>query len=150
MSNFAKFVVATALIVSPALATDFKVSGTYSDATFHYLKISTGDLDGDGANDDSVIRLACSNSAISGAWIYAPRDVATGQASGKRMHKPMTITKEWGATTPQLAKGGSWDLATMKGAKTMSSDDWHAISVKGLDGACPAGKVSHQDLSFTK
>src|SRR6187551_500887 len=34
--------------------------------------------------------------------ITAPRDVATGQASGKRQHGPVTITKEWGASSPQL------------------------------------------------
>lgn len=28
--------------------------------------------------------------------VVAPRDRASGMASGKRMHKPMTITKEWG------------------------------------------------------
>lgn len=39
--------------------------------------------------------------------VKAPRDVATGQASGKRQHKPITITKEWGASTPQLAKTSS-------------------------------------------
>ncbi len=34
--------------------------------------------------------------------IGAPRDVPTGQASGKRQHSPVTITKEWGAASPQL------------------------------------------------
>ena len=28
--------------------------------------------------------------------VVSPRDAASGQASGKRMHKPITITKEWG------------------------------------------------------
>jgi len=32
----------------------------------------------------------------------APRDLATGQASGKRMHKPLTITKEVDAASPKL------------------------------------------------
>jgi type VI secretion system secreted protein Hcp len=32
----------------------------------------------------------------------SPRDVATGQASGKRQHKPILLTKEWGAASPQL------------------------------------------------
>jgi|tagenome__1003787_1003787.scaffolds.fasta_scaffold20693633_2 type VI secretion system secreted protein Hcp len=32
----------------------------------------------------------------------SPRDVATGHASGKRTHKPILITKEWGAASPQL------------------------------------------------
>ena len=34
--------------------------------------------------------------------IKSPRDLATGQASGKRMHKPVTITKEWSAASPIL------------------------------------------------
>ncbi len=34
--------------------------------------------------------------------VQSPRDVATGQASGKRQHKPVAITKEWGPATPQL------------------------------------------------
>jgi type VI secretion system secreted protein Hcp len=32
----------------------------------------------------------------------SPRDLATGQASGKRQHKPIRFTKEWGAASPQL------------------------------------------------
>ena len=32
----------------------------------------------------------------------SPRDAATGQASGKRIHKPIMITKEWDAASPQL------------------------------------------------
>lgn len=46
--------------------------------------VVVGDLDGDGKLDR----------------VLAPRDIATGQASGKRMHKPFTITKEWGASSP--------------------------------------------------
>lgn len=34
--------------------------------------------------------------------ITSPRDVATGMASGKRQHKPITFTKEWGASSPML------------------------------------------------
>ena len=39
------------------------------------------------------------------AFSYAgqvPYDANSGQASGKRQHKPITITKEWGAASPQL------------------------------------------------
>lgn len=32
----------------------------------------------------------------------SPRDAASGLASGKRQHKPVMITKEWDATSPQL------------------------------------------------
>ena len=35
--------------------------------------------------------------------IVAPRDAASGMPTGKRMHKPMTIVKEWGAASPKLS-----------------------------------------------
>jgi type VI secretion system secreted protein Hcp len=34
--------------------------------------------------------------------VISPYDVATGQASGKRQHEPVVITKEWGASSPQF------------------------------------------------
>jgi type VI secretion system secreted protein Hcp len=34
--------------------------------------------------------------------IKLPRDAATGLASGRPQHLPLTITKEWGAASPQL------------------------------------------------
>ncbi len=33
--------------------------------------------------------------------VTSPRDVATGQASGKRQWHPVVIVKEWGAASPQ-------------------------------------------------
>jgi type VI secretion system secreted protein Hcp len=36
--------------------------------------------------------------------IQSPRDIATGQASGKRMHKPLVITKEVDKSSPLLMK----------------------------------------------
>jgi type VI secretion system secreted protein Hcp len=33
--------------------------------------------------------------------IKSPRDIATGQASGKRQWSPVKIVKEWGAASPQ-------------------------------------------------
>jgi hypothetical protein len=35
--------------------------------------------------------------------IVSPRDAASGLPTGKRQHKPVRITKEWGAATPMLA-----------------------------------------------
>jgi type VI secretion system secreted protein Hcp len=39
-----------------------------------------------------------------GFWyeVKSPRNVATGQASGKRQHFPVVITKEWGPASPML------------------------------------------------
>lgn len=37
-----------------------------------------------------------------GYELKSPRDIASGQASGKRQHYPVVFTKEWGAASPQL------------------------------------------------
>lgn len=34
--------------------------------------------------------------------VISPRDVASGQATGKRQHLPIRMVKEWGAASPQL------------------------------------------------
>lgn len=34
--------------------------------------------------------------------VQSPRDIATGQASGKRQWSPVRIVKEWGPSSPQL------------------------------------------------
>jgi len=149
MRNFAFAALAFGL-AAPAAATDFTVVGQASAVSFTYVKIEW--TRSAGVTETGVIRLACVGGSPSSAAIYAPRDMATGMASGKRMHKSFTIVKEWGAASPSLSKG-SWDLATNKGGKTMAMDDWQAINVTGLDGACaaePSGKVNVQDLSVTK
>ena len=159
MTKSAKFALIVLVAASPAMATDFTVTGTYSDGISRYLHIATGDLDGDGTNDDGVLRLACSGGAVSHAWIYAPREAGSGMATGKRQHGSVTFIKEWGAASRQMAavKGGydlksgtkrgssssaSWDLATNKGgrvAKTMAMDDWSEVTVTKLDAACSPG-----------
>ena len=57
---------------------------------------STGDLDGDGDLDFHL--TIDENEGIE------LRDRSTGMATGKRAHKPVTFTKEWGASTPILFK----------------------------------------------
>jgi type VI secretion system secreted protein Hcp len=39
--------------------------------------------------------------------LVSPRDPATGQASGKRQHKPVVITKEWGPSMPQFLQAAA-------------------------------------------
>src|SRR5262245_4871597 len=36
------------------------------------------------------------------AAIVSPRDAASGQATGRRVHSPLTIVKTWDANTPLL------------------------------------------------
>jgi FG-GAP repeat protein len=52
-------------------------------------KVATGDVNGDGKAD-----VTLSN----GSNVTKSRDLATGQASGKRQHEPVTVQKEVGTT----------------------------------------------------
>jgi len=81
-------------------------------ATGRRSTIVTGDVDGDGLDDNAVVapRDAASGLATgrrmhkpylmtkeldaNGYEVVAPRDAASGLATGRRMHKPMVITKE--------------------------------------------------------
>lgn len=61
--------------------------------------------------------------------VKSPRDVATGQASGKRMHKPIMITKEFNRTKPDnmitiVDNGSSITF------KTSPVDSWNTQSSK--------------------
>ena len=99
---------ASASSVATASSADYylQIKGVAVAGGYTYLDVrSTGDLDGDGLPDDAVVRLQCAGSTLEAAdYSVKPRDAASGQASGKRMHKPITFVKEWSATTPQLAR----------------------------------------------
>jgi type VI secretion system secreted protein Hcp len=65
----------------------------------------TGQYKGEGIQDkrkDKWIPVLCFNNEI-----VAPRDAATGQASGKRQWKPVKVVKEWGAASPQALQSCS-------------------------------------------
>jgi type VI secretion system secreted protein Hcp len=56
-----------------------------------------GDLKGETGKDRKKIPILGFSYAV-----QSPRDPATGQATGKRQHKPVTVFKEWGVVSPQL------------------------------------------------
>ena len=62
-------------------------------------RVAVGDVNGDGAADVAASKNSAhaseslSTNGTSPAKVQAPRDAATGQASGKRQHQPMTIIK---------------------------------------------------------
>jgi type VI secretion system secreted protein Hcp len=58
--------------------------------------------------------------------VVSPRDAATGQALGKRMHKPIRIKKAWGAASTQL-----FNAVTKNEALTSVVIDFFAIDPKG-------------------
>ncbi len=64
------------------------------------------------------------NQASSPSQVKAPRDTASGQATGKRMHKPLVFRQD--ATAREAATG----KAT---GKTMAHDDWQARTAKSSD-----------------
>jgi len=74
--------------------------------------VSAGDVNGDGM-PDAVARKnsgdatgAAASAAVDSSKDQAPRDAASGQASGKRMHQPVTIMKETDKATPLAAASG--------------------------------------------
>ena len=153
-----------AAAMAPASGTIvMRATATFSDGTSAdrlYQVTSDADSDGDGLNDSGWLRVACDGAAVSAVYytVKSPRDVATGQSSGKRMHKPFVITKELDKSTLMFKTGGGsvvgstvgWDLATGKGgktgkpnmgrddvkkvegtgAKTMALDDWTMATLK--------------------
>lgn len=60
--------------------------------------------------------------------VTAPRDIATGQASGKRMHKPVEVQKV--SQQDAAAREAATGKAT---GKKMASDDWQASTAKNSD-----------------
>jgi type VI secretion system secreted protein Hcp len=56
----------------------------------------TGQKQGDFNPGKAIRVLAISHEIVS------PRDPATGQATGRRQHKPISVTMQWGPTTPKF------------------------------------------------
>jgi type VI protein secretion system component Hcp len=81
--------------------------GSKDPAHMNWIAISSvvaaGDLNGDGtadreASEPSVSELTARNVARN----TAPRDVASGMPTGKRMHRPFVIMKEMDKASPKL------------------------------------------------
>jgi hypothetical protein len=109
----------------------------------YYLRVATGDLDGDGRADEAFIKLACDGAALTEASIML-RESPTMASSGKRMHKPITFVKEWGAATPELvAVKPTYNIKEMKGVR-MSTDGggWTAVTLANADGLCGASAAA--------
>lgn len=79
----------------------------------------------------SGFSVSASDNSVS--EVVSPRDAASGLPTGKRQHKPMTITKELDKSSPKLAESVSGQVESMK---------------PGSGGG--SGKVSMQDMSFSK
>ncbi len=119
----------------------------------HYLTVQTGDLDGDGKPDDAYLKLACDGASLTGAWyqVKGRRDAASGMASGKRTHHPVTFVKEWGASTPQLsAIKPTYDVKKVEGTGARSGGGWAPISLNSTDGLCAAAGAAAKTVTKTR
>jgi hypothetical protein len=61
-------------------------------------RVATGDVNGDGRADLTATK---SSGSASNSSAPSPRDAASGQASGKRQHQPVTVRKEVDAASPK-------------------------------------------------
>ena len=133
-------------IAAPAASSDYflTIDGVAGDSSSEaiYLKVHAADLDGDGATDEGIVKLTCSGGVMDALLhtVKSPRDVATGQSSGKRTHKPMKIIKEWDAATPQLAAmKPTYDVKKVEGSGARSAGGdpaWSPIALSNADGLC--------------
>jgi hypothetical protein len=71
-----------------------------------------------------------------GYSVKSPRDAASGQASGKRQHKPFTFVKEIDKSSPTLMKTMDKSTPKLMLATFTIDDDCDGItgSIKGSDG----------------
>lgn len=141
-----------------------RATATFSDGSSAdrlYAVTLDSDSDGDGVGDEAWLRVACSGGVATKVHAYSLsghvphfRTAADSQVnahpSGKRMHKPFKIIKQWdrgaagGAGRVQWEWDQSWDKrAPAAGSdvksdsgkraaadgKTMALDDWTAVRV---------------------
>jgi hypothetical protein len=62
-------------------------------------RVATGDVNGDGVADATAKNSGHASETLKSAT--APRDLATGHASGKRQHEPVVVTKQTDAASPK-------------------------------------------------
>lgn len=138
-------------LVTPA--TDVPVAS--AAAVDYFLKIDGIEGESSDAGHRNEIEIQ------SFSWgVSSPRDVATGQSSGKRQHKPFTITKELDKSSPLLAKAVATGQHIPRAVLTGRAPDGHEFEVmsffdvfvgdfmqSGDNGSKPMESIS---LNFTK
>jgi type VI secretion system secreted protein Hcp len=74
--------------------------------------------------------------------VAIPRDSATGLASGKRVHRPVVFTKQWGAASPQLFQAA----VTNEVLKTVQFD-FYRTDASGAEVVYYTVKLSNAGIS---
>ena len=118
--------------------TIFEVGG---ESGPYYLRVKTGDLDGDGRADDAIVKLVCADGKVRQALLM--RETGIGSPTERRQYAPVKFVKEWGAASPQLmALRPTYDVKKLKGNEKRTSDGWTDLSLAQTDGLCPAASAA--------
>jgi len=91
--------------------------------------------------------MAVNSSVALSHSVTSPRDAASGLATGKRMHKPMTITKELDKSSPQLFSLVVTEPGSSVTIQPQAVANEAAAPVSSGGGK---GKVNVQDISLTR
>jgi type VI protein secretion system component Hcp len=131
--------------------------------------VAVGDVNGDGHADVAVSSKnsahateAAASTTAGSAKVQGPRDVASGQATGKRQHQPITITKEVDKASTRVATGdvngdGAPDVAASRNSahatESATSTASASSNVQGSRDAASGqmtGKRQHQPMTVRK
>lgn len=74
--------------------------------------------------------------------ILSPRDTATGMATGKRQHKPLTITKQIDKSSPQL-------FSALVNNETITSWELQFFTPQAKAAAGTGAEVNHYTIKLT-
>lgn len=90
---------------------------------------------------------AVSSSVSLSHSVVSPRDAASGLATGKRMHKPMTFTKRLDKSSPQL-----FSLVVVDSGSSVTIQPQAGVSeaTAPVSSTVSGGKVNVQDISITR
>ncbi|WP_326525699.1 hypothetical protein [Sphingomonas sp.] len=110
---------------TPKLAR-FTATASFSDGSTRIFHVTADrDSDNDGVSDLYELRVTCGGGVVASATI-SQRDSATGLATGRRQHLPVTRANpqgvdDWQTRTTGKPIAASWDLATAKGGRSAAS-----------------------------
>jgi type VI secretion system secreted protein Hcp len=110
-----------------------------------------GKFKGEAGRDASRVRAGKIAGIRFVTEVASPRDSAGGQASGKRAYKPILVTKEWGAASPQLfqalVSNEQIKTAVFEFVKTNANGEEYVYHRIKLTNASITGIKSYLDLT---
>lgn len=109
-----------------------------SEGPPYYVRVQAGDLDGDGLADKADLKLDCTHVILTDAsyTVPSPRDLASGQSTGRRSHEVVGFVTEWASASPELTTiEPSYDVKKMERARS-GRTKWASITLRNADGLC--------------